>query len=178
MDKCVGATYQSNPVPTDVEIGPDGDYYVSALPGFPESPGAGKVFKISRTTGAVNEVAGGFTGAVDLAVAADGTIYVAELFAFQVSKVNPGADSASSSVFVPCPTAVEIGPGGTVLAAEGGICQDGPPEGGQDRSRGHLKETRHDTASLRFPRGGAVSSGHRGPANARPASASLTPDGQ
>jgi hypothetical protein len=131
LDKCVGATYQSNPVPTDVEIGPDGDYYVSALPGFPESPGAGKVFKISRTTGAVNEVAGGFTGAVDLAVAADGTIYVAELFAFQVSKVNPGADSASSSVFVPCPTAVEIGPGGTVLAAEGGICQDGPPEEGR-----------------------------------------------
>jgi hypothetical protein len=132
LDECVGAQYQSNPVPTDVEIGPDGDYYVSALPGFPESPGAGKVFKISRTTGAVSEVAGGFSGAVDLAVAADGSIYVAELFAFQVSKVNPGDNAASSSVFVPCPTAVEIGPGGTVLAAEGGICQDdGPPEEGR-----------------------------------------------
>jgi sugar lactone lactonase YvrE len=131
LDACVGATYSSNPVPTDVEIGPDGDYYVSALPGFPESPGAGRVFKISRTTGEVSDVAGGFTGAVDLAVAADGTIYVAELFAFQVSRVDPGATSASGSVFVPCPTAVEIGPGGTVLAAEGGICQDGPPQEGR-----------------------------------------------
>jgi sugar lactone lactonase YvrE len=131
LDKCVGATYQSNPVPTDVEIGPNGDYYVSALPGFPESPGAGKVFKISRTTGAVSKVAGGFSAAVDLAVAADGTLYVAELFAGKVSKVNPGDNEASSSVDVPCPTAVEIGPGGTVLAAEGGICQDGPPGEGR-----------------------------------------------
>jgi hypothetical protein len=127
LNACIGATYHSNPVPTDVEIGPNGDYFVSALPGFPELPEAGAVFRISRATGAVAKVAGGFTGAVDLAVAADGTIYVAELFGFQVSKVAPGANKATSSVPVNCPTAIEIGPGGTVLVAEGGICQDGPP---------------------------------------------------
>lgn len=134
VDACIGQPNQSDPVPTDVEIGPDGNYYVSALPGFPESPGAGKVFKINRSNGAVTEVAGGFSGAVDLAVAADGSIYVAELYAGKVSKVNPGGDSASSSVSVTCPTAVEIGPDGTVLAAEGGqeldpSCQDGPVQG-------------------------------------------------
>jgi hypothetical protein len=130
LEACVGELFESDPVPTDVEIGPDGNYYVSALPGFPESAGAGKVFRITRS-GSVTEVASGFTGAVDLAVAADGTIYVAELFGFQVSMVPPGESAATKSVFVPCPTAVEVGPDGTVYAAEGGICSDeGPPEEG------------------------------------------------
>lgn len=126
---CVGEPYASNPVPTDVEIGPDGDYYVSALPGFPESPGAGRVYRVDRMTGAVSEVASGFSGAVDLAVAGDGTIYVAELFGFQVSVVEPGADHATDAMFVPCPTAVEVGPDGTVYAAEGGICAEEPELG-------------------------------------------------
>ena len=42
LDDCIGAPYRSNPVPTDVEVGPDGDYFVSSLPGFPESPGAAR----------------------------------------------------------------------------------------------------------------------------------------
>lgn len=129
LGDCVGQPYESNPVPTDVEIGPGGHYYVSALPGFPESPGAGKVFRVNRWNGAVTEVAGGFSGAVDLAVGHDGTIYVAELFASKVSKVERGATSASASVDVPCPTAVEIGARGDVYAAEGGICSEPPGEG-------------------------------------------------
>ena len=32
----VGQTFYGEPVPTDVEIGPEGDLYVSLLPGFPE----------------------------------------------------------------------------------------------------------------------------------------------
>lgn len=120
LSDCVGEAYQSDPVPTDVEIGPDGDYYVSALPGFPENPGAGTVFRVDRATGTVVEVASGFTGTVDIAVAEDGTLYVAELFAFQVSKVEPGATAASASTFVPCPTAAEIGPDGGLYVAEGG----------------------------------------------------------
>jgi sugar lactone lactonase YvrE len=131
LDACVGAEFQSNPVPTDVEIGPDGNYYVSALPGFPESAGAGAVFRISRSSGAVTKVAGGFTGAVDLAVTDDGTIYVAELFGFQVSRVDPGDDEASASTFVECPTAIEADVRGQVWVAEGGICTDGPPAPGR-----------------------------------------------
>ena len=76
-------------------------------------------------------MASGFTGAVDLAVASDGTIYVAELFAFQVSRVDPGHSSASASTFVECPSAVEIGRGGQLFAAEAGICSDGPPQPGR-----------------------------------------------
>jgi len=126
LDSCIGETYASNPVPTDVEIGPDGKAYVSTLPGFPELPGTAKVFRINRTTGAIQTVATGFTGGTDLAVADDGTIYVSELFAFQVSRIAPGDSTATSSTFVECPTAVEINKAGEVLVAQGGLCGPAP----------------------------------------------------
>ena len=47
FDSCIGKKYASNPVPTDVEIGPDGHFYVSTLPGFPELPGYARVFKVN-----------------------------------------------------------------------------------------------------------------------------------
>ena len=126
---CAGEPFQSEPVPTDIEIGPDGDYYVSSLPGFPESPLAGSVFRIDHVSGAVEQIATGFTGATDLAVAADGTIYVAELFGFQVARIDPGDNSTSDAAFVECPSAVEIGPDGYVYVAEAGICADEPAPG-------------------------------------------------
>lgn len=128
LDSCIGVKYASNPVPTDVEIGPDGNYYVSTLPGAPELPGYARVFKVDAGTGALSTVAKGFTGATDLAVASDGTIYVAELFAFQVSTVAPGDRSATSSTFVDCPTAVEVTSADTVYVAHGGLCGPDPGE--------------------------------------------------
>jgi sugar lactone lactonase YvrE len=127
FDSCIGEKYASNPVPTDVEMGPDGNFLVSTLPGFPELPGYARVFKVNAATGALNVVAKGFTGATDLAVADDGTIYVSELFAFQVSTINPGDSGPSSSTFVDCPTAVEVDSNGDVLVARGGLC--GPDAG-------------------------------------------------
>jgi hypothetical protein len=131
LEPCAGEPFASEPVPTDIEIGPDGNYYVSSLPGFPESPGAGSVFRIDRSSGSVTQIATGFTGATDLAVAEDGTIYVAELFGFQVARIDPGDSSASDAAFVECPSAVEIGPDGHVYVAEAGICTDGPPAPGR-----------------------------------------------
>lgn len=128
FDSCIGEKYASNPVPTDVEIGPDGNFYVSTLPGFPELPGYSRVFKVNAATGGLRTVAKGFTGGTDLAVADDGTIYVSELFAFQVSEVAPGASAATSSTFVECPTAVEIDSAGDVLVAHNGVCSDAPGE--------------------------------------------------
>ena len=126
FDVCIGEKFASNPVPTDVEVGPDGNFYVSTLPGFPELPGYARVFKVNAATGALNVVAKGFTGATDLAVADDGTIYVSELFAFQVSTIAPGGGPVSST-FVDCPTAVEVDSNGDVLVARGGLC--GPDSG-------------------------------------------------
>jgi hypothetical protein len=115
---CADHTVNGEPVPTDIEVGPDGHYYVSSLPGFPELPGSGSVWRINSSTGALTQVASGFSGAVDIAVAADGTIYVAELFAGQVSAIAPDG-STSVLVGLPEPSALEIGRDGTLYATHG-----------------------------------------------------------
>lgn len=104
----VGTTYNFEPVPTDVELGPDGLLYVSILPGGPEdaSLGArGAVYSIKPATGEVTKVAGGFLGATNLAVAPDGTIYVAEMFGGRISTVSRTGSQPFADV--PFPAAVE-----------------------------------------------------------------------
>jgi sugar lactone lactonase YvrE len=125
LDACIGKKYASNPVPTDVEIGPDGNYYVSTLPGAPELPGTSKVFRINYATGALSVVAKGLTSSTDLAVADDGTIYVTELFAFELATIAPGSKTPTSTQFISCPTAVEIS-GGDVYVAHDGLCGPDP----------------------------------------------------
>lgn len=118
LDECaVGETYWGEPVPTDVEIGPDGHYYVTSLPGAPELPGTGSIFKIDARTGAVSQVVSGLSGAVDLAVAPDGRIYVAELFADQIAVIVGGA--VTQVVELASPGAIEVARDGTVYATTG-----------------------------------------------------------
>jgi hypothetical protein len=107
----IGATFNFEPVPTDVELGPDGLLYVSSLPGGPEEGalGLGGVFTVDPRTGDVNQIATGFLGAVDLAVSSDGTIYVAELFGDRISKVV--GDGPDPYVPVTQPGAVEVADG-------------------------------------------------------------------
>ena len=75
----VGSTFIAEPVPTDVEIGPGGNLYVSTLPGGPEDPSLGargSVYKVSPWRGKVSQIATGFAGAANLAVSPWGQIYV------------------------------------------------------------------------------------------------------
>jgi DNA-binding beta-propeller fold protein YncE len=125
LDSCIGKKYASNPVPTDVEIGPNGDYFVSTLPGMPELPGYGKVFRIDHMTGALSVEARGLTSATDLAVGAGGRIYVTELYAGQVAMIAAGSSSVTSRTPVSCPTAVEISRG-QVYVAHDGLCGPDP----------------------------------------------------
>lgn len=129
FDECViGSTYNLEPVPTDVELGPDGMLYVSSLAGGAEDPvtaellgSPGGVFTVDPRTGRVTRYATGFLGAVDLAVAPDGSVYVAELFGNRISKVVDGHPQKVAEV--PMPGAVEWANG--MLYATGGVFTSG-----------------------------------------------------
>jgi hypothetical protein len=83
---------QMQAVPTSVEVGPDGQYYVSQLTGFPFPVGGASVFKVSPRGGQPLSVADGFTMIMDLAFAKDGTLYVLEIDSN--SLLQPGDEGA------------------------------------------------------------------------------------
>lgn len=117
-DCAIGATYDFEPVPTDVAVGRDGMLYVTTLPGGPEGPelGArGSVWRVDPSTHTVQPVATGFLGATNLAIGKKGEIYVAELFGGRVSVVQNGATSTFASL--PGVVAVETTSNGQVWAA-------------------------------------------------------------
>ena len=115
----VGSTYSFEPVPTDVEVGPGGSLYVTSLPGGPEDPSLGargSVLKVNPWNGRTTTVATGFAAATNLAVSPNGTIYVAELFGGQVSKVVRGAPVPVAAV--DSPAAVEWDRGRLLVTSE------------------------------------------------------------
>jgi hypothetical protein len=66
-------------VPTSIEEGPDGEYYVGQLTGFPFPVGGANVYRVNPRTGEQTVVAEGFTNIMDLAFGPDGTLYVLEI---------------------------------------------------------------------------------------------------
>ena len=73
----IGHDYLFEPVPTDVEMGPDGLLYVTSLPGGPEDGTVpGGVFSVDPESGEVANVASGLISATGLDVAPNGDIYV------------------------------------------------------------------------------------------------------
>lgn len=129
LPPCVaGSSFIAEPVPTDVEVGPDGRLFVSTLPGGPEDPSLGargSVYKVNPWNGAVWPIATGFAGATNLAVTPWGTVYVSELFGDQVSKVVKGAPVPIASL--PSPSGLEWAKGklyvGTDTFGESGKIQ-------------------------------------------------------
>jgi hypothetical protein len=103
-------------VPTDVELGADGQLYVTTLPGGPEDPSLGargSVYRVDPESGDTEKLATGFAGPTGLAVGEDGTIFVAELFGGaegtgQVSYLAPGADTATVLIALGTPAAIEL----------------------------------------------------------------------
>jgi sugar lactone lactonase YvrE len=79
-------------VPTSVVLGPDGQYYVSQLTGFPFPVGGANVYKVDPSTGAQTVFAHGFTNLMDLAFGRDGTLYALEID--HDSLLAPGTDGA------------------------------------------------------------------------------------
>lgn len=110
LPECVvGHDFITEPVPTDVELGTDGWLYVTTLPGGPEDPSAGargEVYRVNPETGEVQLYASGFAGATGLAVAPNGTVFVAELFGNQVSVISKRGE-VSTLAELPSPAGIE-----------------------------------------------------------------------
>lgn len=131
LRRCVvGAVYNFEPVPTDVEVGPNGALYVTTLPGGPEDPSLGargSVYRIDASTGHYKRLATGFAGATNLAVTSTGTVYVAEFFAGRISKLVGNA--AMPYLSLPAVVSVTAGNGHLYAGTLAPIDDQGRPTG-------------------------------------------------
>lgn len=105
----VGHDYNFEPVPTDVEVGPDGLLYVTSLPGGPEDGTVpGSVFTVDPATGEVAQLATGLISATGLDVAPNGVVFVSELFAGRITRIPADGGEPRTFVEAPLPAAVEV----------------------------------------------------------------------
>lgn len=113
-------------VPTSLAEGPDGSIYVGGLGG--ETPGAGRVLKLDRVTGAVMRTWSGLTAVSGLAVGPDGSIYASQLSfdpsAGKLTRITP-LTNARADVSVPFPGGVAVDPKtGSIFVAAFSIAPD------------------------------------------------------
>jgi hypothetical protein len=113
-----GHTYRFEPVPTDVERGPDGWLYVSVLPGGPEDPALGArgaVYKVNPHNGRVKLFSDDVMSPTGLDMDDDGNVYVASLFGKGVLKLS--AYSSKQTVVLPGALTADVDiRGGTIYA--------------------------------------------------------------
>lgn len=131
--KCtIGKKLAVEPVPTDVEVGPDGNLYVTSLPGGPEDPAMGAngaLYQVNPQTGKVTKMAGGLVSPTGLAIGPDGTAYIAMMFASTVLAV-PYGGTPTTFAELPAPGDVDVH-GGYVYITESGVMDEegAPPSG-------------------------------------------------
>ena len=92
-DCVVGATYNIEAVPTDVEVAADGRLIVSLLPGGPEDPSLGargSVVSVNPGNGNATKLATGLLGCTNVALGPDGKIFFSELFAGRIGVIDHG----------------------------------------------------------------------------------------
>jgi hypothetical protein len=108
-DCVVGKTYHGESVPTDVERGRHGALLVTTEGGgLGEQMPLGAVYRIGARSGHVKKVAGHLLAPTGLGVRHDGTMFVAQLFGGQISKVNPRTGRVHPFAMVKLPAAVEL----------------------------------------------------------------------
>ncbi|MFE5294402.1 ScyD/ScyE family protein [Isoptericola sp. NPDC056618] len=142
-DCVVGETYWFEPVPTDVEVGPWGQLYVTTLPGGPEDDSLGAraaVYRVNPWSGSVRKVAGDLLSATNLAVSPSGDVYVAELFGGKITQVTRGGHR--TVVETALPAGLEWDHGDLLATTNALPGEDAPPDGhlvrvDLSRSHGH-----------------------------------------
>jgi hypothetical protein len=83
-------------VPTNVAVGPDGNYYVAELTGFPFQVGGANIYQITPD-GDVSVYADGFTNLGDLTFDADGNLWALEILAGGLLNADPEDPSTLAS---------------------------------------------------------------------------------
>jgi glucose/arabinose dehydrogenase len=133
LPRCAqGKNFRAEGVPTDVELGPDGNLYVTSLPGGPEDPSMGAnggVYRIVPSTGDITKVATGLMSPVGLAIAPDGTVFISLLFPGLILEKPLGGDAAVFAE-VPFPGDIDY-KNGDVYATQTDLTNSGqtPPAG-------------------------------------------------
>jgi sugar lactone lactonase YvrE len=127
-----------DPVPTSVAVGPDGNYYVGQLTGFPFPHGGAAVFKV--VPGEEPAVyADGFTNVIGVAFSADGSLYVLEISHDGLLNTPPGQLPTGGlwevppgggtpellATGLPMPGGLAVGSDGTVYASICAVCPGG-----------------------------------------------------
>ena len=120
-------------VPTAVEIGPDGAYYVSELTGFPFPVGGANIYRVVANQPPEVYLTG-FTNVLDLAWGPDGSLYVLEMAkdsllapppVGQIIQVTPyGARTVIASEGLIAPVDMEIGPDYALYVSNNGTSPD------------------------------------------------------
>lgn len=132
-------------VPTSIAVGPDGNYFVGELKGFPAPAGASNIWRVSpdaswavcgSSPDCVKVFDGGFTSIIDLAFDADGILHVAELdeqswFAVEVLGAGTGGtvnacdletlSCSEVATGIPILTAIAFGNDGTLWATQNAL---------------------------------------------------------
>jgi hypothetical protein len=123
-----GTQIPMDAVPTTVAMGPDGNFYVGQLTGFPFPIGAANVYRIPSGGGTPEVFASGFTHIIDIAFGADGSLYVLEIAKNGLLAAFGGNDWTGSLIRVATDgTRTEIAseglfaPGGIALDSDGAI---------------------------------------------------------
>ena len=92
-DCVVGAVYNFEAVPTDVEVAADGKFIVSLLPGGPQDPSLGargSVVSVNPRNGNATRLATGLLGGTNVALGPDGKIFFSELFGGKIGVIDRG----------------------------------------------------------------------------------------
>ena len=115
-----GAQIPMDAVPTAVALGPDGNFYVGQLTGFPFPVGAANIYRVPAAGGTPEVFASGFTHIVDLTFGRDGSLYVLEIAKNGLLAAFTTNDWSGALIRIaPDGTRTELAPG--VLTAPGGV---------------------------------------------------------